>query len=546
MSEYHCVLLRQGARFVVVLLLLALAMPLVTAPAASAADRVALVVGNSEYVALGRLDNPGNDATDLEAALSRLGFDVTTARNADRATMNEALRQFTRESVGAEVALVFYAGHGLEMDGVNYLIPVDAQLERDTDVRFETVVLDDVLAATEGARLRVVILDACRDNPLVRSMQRTSASRSVSRGSFGELREDLLGNETLVAYAAAAGTTAADGTGSRNSPYSTALLEYLEQPLEIGILFRSVRARVLERTNGRQHPHEYASLLREHYLKGTSAPEAATATAETNSVSAALVEQDTTFWRSIVDSDNPADFEAYLRQFPAGAYRALATNRLVAPQAVESDPPSTDPPPVAPASVPAATPTDSRGPVAFMFGNRQGLSRQCPRIRFTQDLRQANLLLFDHRFHLELRDAYGSHARTYYAVRHENRVKDMCEEWGSFSSWNGPTVQELTETVEGVSPQTDPAVPVVFLGGLFGSDDKQAFTRRCSPVRLTQILDHADFIIIYYGEEIPEGLGRFGRSYVGIYGRDGNLLKHSAPLRRRNIFKDMCETVRSR
>ena len=216
----------------------------------SAAGRVALVVGNSDYAAIGALPNPGNDAADVSAALGRLGFDVTTVQDADRVDMNEALRTFTRESVGADVALVFYAGHGLEMDGVNYLVPVDARLERDTDVRFEAVELDDALAATAGAELRVVILDACRNNPLARSMQRTSTTRNVSRGSFGELDENLLGDETLVAYAAAAGTTAADGTG-RNSPYTTALLEYLEQPLEIGILFREVRARVLQETEWR-------------------------------------------------------------------------------------------------------------------------------------------------------------------------------------------------------------------------------------------------------------------------------------------------------
>ncbi|MCY4662723.1 MAG: caspase family protein [Acidobacteria bacterium] len=121
-------------------------------------------------------------------------------------------------------------------------------MERDTDVRFEAIELDDVLASTVGADLRVVILDACRNNPLARSMQRTGASRSVSRGSFGNLDEGLLGDETLVAYAAAAGTTADDGTG-RNSPYTSALLSYLEQPLELGLLFREVRGRVLEATD---------------------------------------------------------------------------------------------------------------------------------------------------------------------------------------------------------------------------------------------------------------------------------------------------------
>ena len=118
------------------------------------------------------------------------------------------------------------------MDGANYLVPVDARLESDTDVEYETVQLDRVLRATEGAALRMVILDACRDNPLSRGMRRVRATRSISRGSFGDLDEQQLLDETLVAYAAAAGTTAADGSG-RNSPYTEALLTYLERPLEI-------------------------------------------------------------------------------------------------------------------------------------------------------------------------------------------------------------------------------------------------------------------------------------------------------------------------
>ena len=309
------------------------------ASAVSAAGRVALVMGNGAYAGIGTLPNPGNDASDVAAALRRLGFEVTTVRDADRVGMTEALRVFTRASAGADVSLVFYAGHGLEMDGVNYLVPVDAQLERDTDVRFEAVVLDDVLAATEGADLRVVILDACRNNPLARSMQRTSATRSVSRGSFGDLDENLLGDETLVAYAAAAGTTAADGTG-RNSPYTAALLAYLEQPLELSAVFRQVRARVLEATKGEQRPHEYASLLGEHYLSGAPAT-AAPATAAVDGATAAVrLQQENLFWESIRESTNAADFEEYLRQFPAGVYRGLATNRLSALRAESGDPPA--------------------------------------------------------------------------------------------------------------------------------------------------------------------------------------------------------------
>ena len=114
---------------------------------------MALVVGNSAYAAIGTLPNPGNDADDVAAALGRLGFDVTTVRDADRAGLNEALRLFARESAGADVSLVFYAGHGIEMDGVNYLVPVDARLARDTDVEYEALPLDRVLRATTGAGL---------------------------------------------------------------------------------------------------------------------------------------------------------------------------------------------------------------------------------------------------------------------------------------------------------------------------------------------------------------------------------------------------------
>ena len=240
-------------------------------------DRVALVMGNSTYAHIGRLPNPDNDARDLSAALRRLGFEVTTELDADRVELTEALRAFTRQSAGADVSLVFYAGHGIEMDGVNYVVPVDARLERDVDVRFETVTVDDLLVSTSGASLRLVILDACRNNPLARSMQRTAAFRRVSSGSFADLNEDLLGDETLVAYAAP-GTTAADGRG-RNSPYTAALLAHLEQPLEIGLLFWRVRAQVLASTNGKQRSHEYHSLVGEHYLSGappaapTAAPE---------------------------------------------------------------------------------------------------------------------------------------------------------------------------------------------------------------------------------------------------------------------------------
>ena len=327
------------------LVLATLALAVLATPAVALADgRVALVVGNSTYDHIGRLPNPENDAVDMAAALARLGFEVTTELDADRVALTEALRAFARRSAGADVSLVFYAGHGIEMDGTNYVVPVDARLERDVDVRFETVTLDDLLVSTAGASLRLVVLDACRNNPLARSMQRTAAARTVSGGSFGDLNEDLLGDETLVAYAAAAGTTAADGRG-RNSPYSAALLAHLEQPLELSALFRRVRAQVLEATDGEQRPHEYASLVREHYLSGAPGAGLTAASALVDGATAAArLQQETVFWESIRESPTASDFEAYLRQYSAGAYRALASTRLAALREAASVPTSVDPP----------------------------------------------------------------------------------------------------------------------------------------------------------------------------------------------------------
>ena len=210
--------MRLSKSFVVGLLTMVL---VVAVTSVAAADRVALVVGNSTYEHVTRLPNPGNDAADLSAALGRLGFDVTMVVDAGVQELNAALRVFGRRSVQADVSLVFYAGHGIEADRENYLVPVDARLEWDRDVEFETVPLARVLRSTAGAGLRVVILDACRNNPLAQSMQLTDPSRSISRGSFAGLEERQLGNETLVAYATEAGKTVPDGRG-RNSPYTSA------------------------------------------------------------------------------------------------------------------------------------------------------------------------------------------------------------------------------------------------------------------------------------------------------------------------------------
>ena len=221
--------------------------------AAQAAQRVALVIGNSAYEHVPFLPNPGNDARAMSDAFERLGYSVTRIENAGRETLFRGLQDFKRAAGASDVAVVFYAGHGIEVDKSNFLVPVDAKLARDDDVEYEAVPLDLVMRAVGGARrLGLVVLDACRHNPFVASMQRAGATRSIGRG----LARVAPSGGTLVAYAAEEGKTAADGDG-RNSPYTGALLRYLEEPgLDVGRLFRKVRAAVVRETGGAQKPFE--------------------------------------------------------------------------------------------------------------------------------------------------------------------------------------------------------------------------------------------------------------------------------------------------
>ena len=238
---------------------------------AAGQGRVALVIGNGEYEHMSVLPNPSNDAAAVGAALGRLGFDVTSVIDAGIEELDGEMAAFRRKSEGADVALVFYAGHGIEVQGTNYLIPVDARLANERAVGRETLELNQLLRDTAGARLRVVILDACRNNPFAAQMASSEGyERTVSRGlapvATPPPAED--GNEILVALSAAPNQVAEDGEG-RNSPFAKGLLEHMEEPgLEIGLLFRRVAAAVLQETEQRQRPYVESSLLREHYLAG--------------------------------------------------------------------------------------------------------------------------------------------------------------------------------------------------------------------------------------------------------------------------------------
>ena len=229
-----------------------------TVISAGAEVRTALVIGNGRYVHQSSLPNPPNDANDVGAALQRLGFAVTTVIDADRKTMLEALYAFEDKASAADIAVIFYAGHGIEVNRANFLIPVDATLTRDTRIGEEAIGLDRLLLAIEGAKkLRLVLLDACRENPFAAGMTRSVATRAIGRG----LAAIEPPGSILVAFAAKENTVADDGNGQRNSPFTTALLRHIEAPgLELQFIFRQVRDDVVSSTGGRQEPWLYGSL----------------------------------------------------------------------------------------------------------------------------------------------------------------------------------------------------------------------------------------------------------------------------------------------
>lgn len=238
---------------------------------AFAERRIALVIGNSEYQSAPKLANPANDARALSSTLTKLGFDqVTTKLDLGHEHLRSALHDFSRESVKADWAVVYYAGHGMQVGGINYMIPIDARLANDRDIEFEAVDADKALKAVDGAgRLKIVILDACRDNPLANRMKRTIASRSIGRG-LGAVEPDA---GTLVVYSARDGQLAQDGDGT-NSPFLTSLLGRMQTPnLEVRRLFDLVRDDVMEQTGRQQMPFTYGSLpgKEDYYFLRTAA-----------------------------------------------------------------------------------------------------------------------------------------------------------------------------------------------------------------------------------------------------------------------------------
>ena len=250
-------------------ILLLIAVSIMSGASALASGRVALVIGNGAYEKVPLLPNPTRDAAAIGDSLSRLGFTVTRLNNGTAGAMRKSIVEFGRAAEGSEMAVVFYAGHGMEVGGENWLIPVDAELRSDSDAENEAVSLKGVaLQVAKASQLGLVILDACRNNPFSAKMQRSLVTRAVSRGLAPTEPTD----NVLVAYAAKGGTVANDGEG-RNSPFTKALLRHLEVPgLEITFLFRAVRDDVMTETKREQQPFVYGSLSKEAiYLKPLAA-----------------------------------------------------------------------------------------------------------------------------------------------------------------------------------------------------------------------------------------------------------------------------------
>lgn len=301
---------------------------------AQAERRIALVIGNSAYQNTAELKNPKNDATDMAASLRRLGFDVLEGHDLDKRSMERLIRQFGLKVSGADVALFFYAGHGVAIGGQNFLVPTDARLANEGDADFEGLALSLVLKQMEReAKTSIVLLDACRDNPLARNLARTMGTRSsqVSQG----LAEVKTGVGTLIGFSTQPGNVAIDGMG-RNSPYAGALLKHMEVPgKDLSGVLIAVRNEVLLATDGRQVPWEHTSLTGQVYLKATPtgmftmSPPPPVGTTNERDIELA-------YWNSVKDSKSPALLQSYIDRYPGGNFANLARAMLK-----EFGPPST-------------------------------------------------------------------------------------------------------------------------------------------------------------------------------------------------------------
>jgi Caspase domain/Putative peptidoglycan binding domain len=308
-----------------------------TANAAKADRRVAFVVGNGAYKNVTQLPNPPIDAKAMAGVLRNAGFDVVEGINLTRDKMTERLLEFGKKTQGADVAVFFYAGHGIAVDGTNYLLPVDADIKSEMDVKLGNAInVDAALDQTmNDSKVKLVFLDACRDNPFAAKIKAGASTRSVAvQTGLAEMKS---GEGTLIAFATGPGQTALDGQEGTNSPFTRALMANITQPgVEIQQAMTQVRAQVNEETHKGQLPWGHTNLIGAVYLNPVAAPPAGTQAVASNtptaSASSGGSDVELEFWRSIKDSNKPEELNAYLTNYPNGTFKSLALARIASLQ----------------------------------------------------------------------------------------------------------------------------------------------------------------------------------------------------------------------
>jgi len=351
--------------------------------AAQVEKRIALVIGNSAYKDQ-PLQNPVNDARAVATRLRQLGFDVVMRENATRAQFSSGIAEFSAKITATSVALFYYAGHGMQVRARNYLIPVDAEIETESSVPFSAI---DVALVNEtmdqtGARVRLMVLDACRNNPF---------ERRRGLGSSRGLASMEAAHGALVAFATAPGSVAADGDGA-NSVYTGALLKALDEPgLKAEEVFKRARLMVLEQTRGAQTPWEQSALVGDLVLNPQVAALGASAIG--------IADREAIFWQSVQSSNRSDEYEAYLKQYPQGAFASLARSRLgvQSPQPATLSvpplpplPPLPSPPAATQAAATAAAVTTKSGlPIDPI--DKEYVAAQTVRLRESPDVRSKQL-----------------------------------------------------------------------------------------------------------------------------------------------------------
>ena len=321
-------------RLIIRLVVAALVVATVTWSGESRADRrVALIIGNGAYKNVPKLPNPPKDAKAMASLLRNLGFEVVTGTDLTQAAMTDSLRQFAQAADNADVALFYYAGHGIALESKNYLLPIDANLKSEIDVKLGgpidvNVMLDQTMST---AKVKLVFLDACRDNPFVEQISRSVRTRSLTINSG--LAEMKSSEGTLLVFATAPGQTALDGEGN-NSPFTKALLNNLAAPnTEISVALTKARAEVADVTKKKQSPWTNTNLTGLFYMNpvaGAAAPEKVASAAPAAAAPSGAADVELEFWRSVRESNKVEELNAYLTRYPDGSFSSIARSRIAA------------------------------------------------------------------------------------------------------------------------------------------------------------------------------------------------------------------------